>query len=85
MSTRRHRPKLCVACEERRAKFSYRGRVRADRDHVLCFQCHRAAMNRARARQLQPRLPFGSAAELTPGQAAHRERMLAHLGRSGSR
>jgi hypothetical protein len=43
---------LCAACQERKAKFRYRGEVRADRDHTLCFECHRGEVNRARARRL---------------------------------
>jgi hypothetical protein len=38
----------------RRAKFQRRGRVRADRDHNLCFRCFRAERDRQRARQLSP-------------------------------
>ena len=43
---------LCVACRERKARFRYRGEVRADRDHTLCFECYRGEVNRARARRL---------------------------------
>ena len=43
---------LCAACRERKARFRYRGVVKADRDHTLCFQCVRAATNRLRARVL---------------------------------
>ena len=42
----------CASCEQCKARFRYRGRVRADRDHTLCFECYRAQHNRARARQL---------------------------------
>lgn len=42
---------LCAACEQRKARFRYRGRVRADRDHTLCFECYRGEINRARARR----------------------------------
>jgi hypothetical protein len=44
--------RLCLACGERRARFFYRGVVKADRDHTLCFECHRAEVNRVRARRL---------------------------------
>jgi len=44
--------RLCLACGERRALFFYRGVVKADRDHNLCFQCYRAEVNRLRARRL---------------------------------
>jgi hypothetical protein len=39
----------CRACEARPARFQYRGQVRADRQHELCFRCFRAAANRMRA------------------------------------
>jgi hypothetical protein len=32
---------VCAACQERKARFRYRGEVRADRDHTLCFECYR--------------------------------------------
>jgi hypothetical protein len=40
--------RLCVACRARRALFRYRGVVKADADHTLCFQCFRALKNRER-------------------------------------
>jgi hypothetical protein len=43
---------LCLACGERRALFVFRGVVKADRDHNLCFECYRAEGNRLRARRL---------------------------------
>jgi len=43
---------LCAGCREQPARFRYRGRVRADRDHNLCFRCYRAEVNRSRARRL---------------------------------
>ena len=43
---------LCAACQERKARFRYRGEVRADPDHTLCFERHRGEVNRARARRL---------------------------------
>ena len=84
---------LCAACQERKARFRYRGEVRADRDHTLCFECYRGEVNRARARRLiragvasSPRSPFGPPAGvgafiLASRQIAHRERMLEHLQR----
>ena len=49
----RHLPRhTCRACEQHPAKFRYRGDVRADRDHELCFRCFRAMVNRLRAGQL---------------------------------
>jgi len=40
----------CQRCRERKARFRYRGTVRADRDHTLCFECFRAERERQRAR-----------------------------------
>lgn len=47
----KHARSLCAACQERKAKFKYRGEVRADRDHTLCFECFRREINRTRARR----------------------------------
>jgi hypothetical protein len=44
--------RLCQACGQRRARFAYRGTVKADRAHTLCFECFRAARNRLRARAM---------------------------------
>lgn len=52
---RRHRKaesRLCVGCQGRKARFRYRGAVRADRDHTLCFECFRSETNRVRARRM---------------------------------
>ena len=43
---------VCVSCRERRSLFRYRGAVRADRDHTLCFRCYRALRDSMRARLL---------------------------------
>jgi hypothetical protein len=40
--------RLCLGCGERRARFQYRGVVKADHDHTLCFECFRAERNRLR-------------------------------------
>ena len=53
---RRQRTRLCLACQARKARFRFRGEVRADRDHTLCFECYRGQTNRARARRLRERL-----------------------------
>jgi hypothetical protein len=47
----RARRRLCVECLHRRARFRFRGAVRADRDHTLCFRCFRSERERRRARQ----------------------------------
>jgi hypothetical protein len=39
---------MCRGCFARRARFSYRGRVRADLEHDLCFRCYRAMRNALR-------------------------------------
>ena len=87
---------LCAACQERKARFRYRGEVRADRDHTLCFECYRAEINRARARRISERATvlvvrspsspqdlIGSRV-LDAQRIAHRERMLHHLQRASS-
>lgn len=85
---------LCAACQERKARFKYRGEVRADRDHTLCFECYRREIDRARARRmtetatpLRTWSPFGHqdfacGRVLDERQLAHRQRMLDYLRRS---
>lgn len=86
---------LCQRCRDRKALFKYRGMVRADHDHTLCFECYRSELNRARVRRLgdaaakPPRSPFArqeSAAGrgLNERQLAHRRQMLEHLWREAS-
>ena len=48
--TSRKSRRVCRQCERHPARFRYRGEVRADRDHDMCFQCFRAERNRQRAR-----------------------------------
>ena len=48
----RHERHVCLACRSQRSLFRYRGEVRADCDHTLCFRCYRAEANRQRARRL---------------------------------
>ena len=97
-SSQRHRRSrrlrtLCAACQERKARFRYRGEVRADRDHTLCFQCYRAEVNRTRSRRLRdpafpPVLRSSSPQDLARSpvldarRIAHRQRMLDHLQRA---
>jgi hypothetical protein len=40
---------VCRECESRRALFRYRGIVKWDRYHTLCFQCYRRHLDRQRA------------------------------------
>jgi hypothetical protein len=42
---------LCKGCGAQRALFRYRGEVRADRHHTLCFRCFRSERDRQRARR----------------------------------
>ncbi len=84
---RRRRPgqHLCAVCQERKARYQYQGHVRADRTHVLCFQCFRAERERMRARQLaltnepQPVKVLEPRRTLTSSEIDHRRRMLAFL------
>ena len=48
----RHERHVCRQCRNHPARFQYRGQIRADRDHTLCFRCYRAEVNRLRARRL---------------------------------
>ncbi len=81
------RRRNCQSCLDRKARFRYRGEVRADRDHTLCFECYRSERDRRRAQRLlefeapkpvQAVLPGKSS--LTERAIAHRQAMLAHLG-----
>lgn len=85
---------LCADCRERRARFRYRGEVRADRQHVLCFQCFRSERERLRAWKMREGLPGGwlepaptgthphqPLVALTERQFEHRRAMLAHMER----
>ena len=71
---------LCETCRERKARFAFRGRFNADRDHTLFFQCYRAERDRRRSAMLAEvkpamlRAPFQQ--PLTGQEVAHRRRML---------
>jgi hypothetical protein len=41
--------KLCTACHQHRSLFRYRGRVRFDSAHDLCFRCYRSVIDRLSA------------------------------------
>ena len=62
----------CAACRRRRALFQYRGEVRADSDHNLCFQCYRSELNRQRARRLAARRAFQPPIEISTIAVARR-------------
>lgn len=68
---------VCQSCRDRKARFSYRGSVRADRDHTLCFECYRSERERQRARRLIEVQAGGGS--LGDRQVAHRRTMLAHM------
>ena len=80
----------CQSCRTRKARFSYRGSVRADRDHTLCFECYRHERERQRARRLAevpaarplwtPEFIPTVGNTLGDRQVAHRRAMLEHLG-----
>ncbi len=72
---------LCAQCCARAAKYRYHDHVRADRQHVLCFQCFRSARERMRAWDLAQCVsrPAPLRYDLTASQLEHRRRMLAHL------
>lgn len=75
---------LCQRCRDRKARFRYRGAVRADRDHTLCFECYRSERDRRRAAMLAEaarplRSPLIAAPALSEREIAHRGLMLAHL------
>ena len=46
---RRH---VCRQCRCRHARFAYRGAVRWDRFHELCFRCYRSVVDARKARVL---------------------------------
>jgi hypothetical protein len=79
---------MCERCRDRKARFQYRGQVRADREHTLCFECYRSERDRQHAHRLSAidpsglASPFGVRPALSDREIDHRRRMLAHLRRS---
>ena len=73
--------RLCRTCRQRKARYRFWGRVRADRQHTLCFACFRSLRDRrhARFRVDHPALRSPFRPPLTPRQIAHRRAMLVHL------
>ena len=78
--------RLCETCRTRKARFRFRGVVKANKDHTLCFECFRSERDRRRAALLneveRPRLalaPVAPRRSLTDAQIRHRQRMMAHL------
>ncbi len=43
---------VCRECGQRRSRFQFRGYVKADRTHTLCFECYRNLVNQVRANRL---------------------------------
>ena len=75
--------RLCESCRDRKARFCYRGVVKADRDHTLCFACFRAERERRRA-QLLADVPRARGLRLghhgaDAGATDHRWRLVAHV------
>jgi hypothetical protein len=61
---------LCAACHQRPARFQYRGVVKADRLHTLCFRCYRSAMDSLRNVE-----PVGRVTWLRPAGISSRGRV----------
>ena len=79
---------LCQRCRDRKARFQYRGEVRADRDHppslcelrwasTLCFECYRSERERQRAQRVSW-LESPMLRPLTGAAPALSERQIAH-------
>jgi hypothetical protein len=44
--------RLCILCSRHPAKFTFRGRVKRDKDHDLCHRCYRSWSDRNHARRI---------------------------------
>ena len=81
--------KLCHSCRERKARFRFRGVVKADRDHTLCFECFRSARDRRRAQVLadigrpRPLRALASQGTLAAREIDHSRRLFAPSGSRG--
>ena len=53
--------KVCIECRGRRALFRYRGVVKWDPHHTLCFRCWRGQTNRMRTLTAVAQQAFGYA------------------------
>jgi hypothetical protein len=47
--------RLCALCKQHHAKFTFRGRVKRDKEHDVCHRCYRSLRDRNAARQLSAR------------------------------
>ena len=63
--TTRH---ACRVCGHRHARFQYRGVVKWDRFHELCFRCYRSIVDAERARRLTGAAGFGGPLASVPGR-----------------
>ena len=72
--------RLCETCRQRKAKYRFRGRVRANRQHILCLACFLSLRDRHHAQPSvnHPALRSPFRPPLTPRQIAHRRAMLVH-------
>jgi hypothetical protein len=48
----RKQRKTCLDCQQRQARFRYRGKIKWDKDHSLCFACFRTVRDQVQAQQL---------------------------------
>lgn len=90
----RHTRHTCQSCQDRKARFSYRGTVKADKDHTLCFECFRRERERQRARGMarpSEAVPpavapmLANLRRLTGRQVAHRRAMLTAMSEQRAR
>ncbi len=44
--------RLCLQCRKSRALFEFRGRIKRDKDHTLCFRCYAALCDATHARRV---------------------------------
>jgi hypothetical protein len=44
--------RLCALCKQHDAKFTFRGRVKRDKEHDVCHRCYRSLRDRIAAWQL---------------------------------
>jgi hypothetical protein len=44
--------RLCALCKRHASKFTFRGRVRRDKQHDVCHRCYRSLRDKNAARQL---------------------------------
>jgi len=49
-------PHRCLGCRARKARFQYRCRVYADRDHTLCKRCFASLLQQVREGRLQSQM-----------------------------